>query len=113
MKKIDKKTLKQIGKSIKNLKTNKVSGPIDVAGVNKVSHDFENNEKPLINIFSIVDQSDGSAIMDYEVNDAFIKFYLKDTGKKRFTITGFNNWMINILKERLKNEKTIQKARKS
>lgn len=130
--KIDKKTAKQIERGVDNVKSGNVSGPInkDLKKEQKVNQaceanrckcnklskekreelskrakeivDFENSTQPQIKNVEIIDQPDGSALMNYEVNPAFIKSYMLDTGAKEFTVEGLNAWVLKHLAKQVK-----------
>lgn len=63
---------------------------------------FEHDPKPRIEVHGFTPQKDGSALMDYEVNQAFIKAYMLDSKAKRFTKAGLNKWVLSKLTEVIK-----------
>ncbi len=75
--------------------------------------DFDTHPTPQIRVLGFKTQKDGSALMDYEVNKAFIQSYLVDSKAKKFTKAGLNKWILARLKESIKNfknEKTNKKT---
>ncbi len=57
----------------------------------------EELEKPIIKVIEVVDNPDGTCTIDFETNDAFDKWYLEETGKKRVTERGLSNWIRKLL----------------
>lgn len=52
------------------------------------------------NMFKIIefkDQPDGTAIMTYEVNNDFKALYREMTGKKRATVKGLNEFVLEMI----------------
>ncbi len=71
---------------------------------------MKNDDLPLLTLIRVADHDDGSSTVEFEANDAFIKYYLKQTGKKRVTNKGLSNFILNIIKESIdKDKKTIIK----
>jgi len=66
----------------------------------------KNNSKDIgvISVLKIVNNPDGSATMDYEVDDKFIENYLEITGKKKATAKGLNKFVLDILYKAMKGE---------
>lgn len=54
-------------------------------------------EQPTINIGEVLDHDDGTSTITFEVNDAFEKMYLEETGKKRITKRGLSNYIKDII----------------
>ena len=62
------------------------------------------------NVIKITENTDGSATMEYEVNDEFKQVYLKATGKKRVTIAGLNKWVLKSLRAQCEAEGLLQEG---
>ena len=58
---------------------------------------MEKKDIPIIKVVSMIDNQDGTCTVEFETNDAFDKFYLKETGKKRVTKKGLGNYIIELL----------------
>lgn len=56
-----------------------------------------------IQIISLKDNPDGSATLDFEVDDIFINYVKKETGKKRVTKKALGDFVLRLL------EKSINK----
>lgn len=133
--KVPKKIVDQIGESVRNMQMGNTSNPVDIDKAcaknrdkcNKLTQkereqllkkgaeivDFDTDPNPQIKIHKVTNQPDGSALMDYEVNDAFIKAYMLESGAKEFTTEGLSNWIFQTLEKTIdlmnKHEKSNKK----
>ncbi len=60
---------------------------------------LDNDPNPRIVVHSVKPQKDGSALIDYEVNQAYIDAFLKDTGKKEFVPEELSAWIFDKIKD--------------
>ena len=59
---------------------------------------------PVIKVIEVFDNPDGTCTIDLETNDAFDRWYLKETGKKRVTERGVSNWIQELLRKAWEEE---------
>lgn len=59
---------------------------------------------PVIQVISIKDQPDGSALMTYEINDASIEFVKKELGKEKVSKKDINNWLLGVIRKAVNEE---------
>lgn len=64
----------------------------------------EKLETPEIQVISVTDQPDGSALLTYDINDAMIEVIGKEIGKTRPTKAQINKWLLNVLEKASKEE---------
>jgi len=60
---------------------------------------MKNKKLPIINVLKVTDNPDGSATMDFEVDDSFVEFYKQQTGKKTVTERGLSKYVLKLLKD--------------
>lgn len=64
---------------------------------------------PIIKVINITENEDETLNVEFETNDAFDKFYLKETGKKRVTKKGLSNYIIELLTKSIEEKDQFKK----
>lgn len=59
---------------------------------------------PQIEVKSIKENPDGSSTMDFEVDDAFIELFKKQTGVKKYSKRKLEKFVLDILTKSLENK---------
>lgn len=66
---------------------------------------------PTIRILSLVKSKDQSTVIDFQLNENFISFYKKETGRKKIDKEELNLYILNILDD-YALEKKLNKQKK-
>lgn len=67
----------------------------------KIMLPVENTNLPSIKVLSIKDNPDGSALMEFEYDEIFVKAFILANPNKKPTKSNIGKWIIKLLKSTL------------